>query len=86
MEEAQRKITDYFGKQSQKRNKSVTTTTGGPPMMIMMCTARMRIGVDLTLTTVKVTTMNRNTTKGTQRVVTITVGTIQAVKVGLQTD
>jgi hypothetical protein len=26
----------------------------------MMCTARMRIGVDLTLTTVKVTTINRN--------------------------
>jgi hypothetical protein len=52
----------------------------------IMCTARMRTRVDLTLTTVKVTTMNRNTTKGTRRVVAITVETIQAVKVDLQTD
>jgi hypothetical protein len=53
----------------------------------MMCTARMRTGVDLTLTAVKVSTMNRNTMKGTQRVVAIAVGTIQAVKqVDLQTD
>jgi hypothetical protein len=54
----------------------------------MMCTARMRTGVDLmhTLTTVKVTTTNRNTTEGTQRVVVTAVGTIQAVKVDLQTD
>ena len=52
----------------------------------MMFTARMRIGADLTLTTVKVTTTNRNTTEGTQRVVVTAVGTIQAVKVDLQTD
>jgi hypothetical protein len=39
-----------------------------------------------TLTTVEVATMNRNTTKGTQRTVAITAGTIQAVKADLQTD
>jgi hypothetical protein len=48
------------------------------------CTARMRTGVDLTLTTVKVTAMSRNTTKGAQRMVTFTAGMIQAVKVDLQ--
>jgi hypothetical protein len=51
----------------------------------MMCTARMRIGVDLALTTVRVSTMNRNMTKGTRRMVAIAVGAIQAVKVDLQT-
>jgi hypothetical protein len=38
-----------------------------------------------TVTTVKVTAMNRNTTKGTRRMVAITMGTIQAAKVDLQT-
>ena len=60
---------------------ATTTTTEDPPMM---CMARMRTGADLTQTTVKVTTINRNTTKGAQRMVTFTAGMIQAVKVDLQ--
>jgi hypothetical protein len=70
-----------IGKQSQKRSKSAATTTEDPPMM---CMARMGTGADLTQTTVEVTTMNRNMTKGAQRMVTFTAGMIQAVKVDRQ--